>query len=141
MTGKFIAKKVVGGDYTYWYENTACPCVIDSGAPIFRLNSQGTDVKRQPALQVSAALEIKAYPNPFSDNAMISFSSPKDVILRLAVYNNVGQEVEKIFDGAVTANKENQYQFNGSKQPAGIYFIRLETSEGKYYVKPIMLLK
>ncbi|MBK9328918.1 MAG: T9SS type A sorting domain-containing protein [Sphingobacteriales bacterium] len=141
MTGKFIAKKVVGGDYTYWYENTACPCVIDSGAPIFRLNSQATDVKPQPALQVSAALEIKAYPNPFSDNATISFSSPKDVILRLAVYNNVGQEVEKIFDGAVTANKENQYQFNGSKQPAGIYFIRLETSEGKYYVKPIMLTK
>lgn len=141
MAGKFIGKKVVGGDYTYWYENTACPCVIGSGAPIFRLNSQAADVKPQPAVKMSGALEINAYPNPFSDNATISFSSPKDVSVRLAVYNNVGQEVVKLYDGTVAAYKENQYLFNGSKQPAGMYFIRLETSEGKYYVKPIMLTK
>ncbi len=141
MTGKFIAKKVVGGDNTYWYESTACPCAVSSGAPVFRMNSQATDIKPQPVKVSGELFEIKAYPNPFSDNAMISFMSSIDANVRLAVYNNVGQEVEKLYDGSVLANKEHQYQFNGSKQPAGMYYIRLETADGKSYVKPIMLTK
>jgi hypothetical protein len=86
-------------------------------------------------------VEITAIPNPFFDVTNIKMRLPADTRVRLAVYNSVGQEVEELYSGTVDGGLEYIYQFNGAQHPAGMYFYRLETSEGKYYVKPVILAK
>ncbi|MFN8236932.1 MAG: HYR domain-containing protein [Chitinophagales bacterium] len=86
-------------------------------------------------------VEMTAMPNPFFDITNIKLKLPADARVRLAVYNAVGQEVELLYNGTVEGGLEYIYQFNGAGHASGMYFYRLETSEGKHYVKPIILSK
>ncbi|MBK9329259.1 MAG: T9SS type A sorting domain-containing protein [Sphingobacteriales bacterium] len=92
-------------------------------------------------LHEHAEVEMTAMPNPFFDITNIKLRLPVDARVRLAVYNAVGQEVELLYSGTVEGGLDYIYQFNGAGHAAGMYFYRLETSEGKYYVKPVILSK
>jgi hypothetical protein len=104
-------------------------------------NNREIEEEHTEAFETTEEVEITAMPNPFFDVTNIRMRLPADARVRLAVYNAVGQEVEELYSGTVEGGLEYIYQFNGSQHPAGMYFYRLETSEGKYYVKPVILAK
>ena len=73
----------------------------------------------------SVALEHSASPNPFSENAAISFTIPEAGHARVSVFNQMGQEVAILVDdfkGKGTHHIElNKNELNGS----GVYFYQI----------------
>ena len=65
------------------------------------------------------------YPNPFSDITQLSYSLPKTMKVRLAVYDVLGKEVDLLVD-ALQDTGTYSITFDGSHLPAGIYYARIE---------------
>ncbi len=79
------------------------------------------------------------YPNPFNPSTEIRYSLPKAGNVKLEVFNILGQEVATLFDGRREAGTYTA-QFEGAKQPSGIYFYRLR-HDGGAETRKMLLLK
>ncbi|MFN8297139.1 MAG: HYR domain-containing protein [Chitinophagales bacterium] len=142
MTGKFIGKKISSGDYTNWYESTACPCSTGSGSVTFRVTPENNPDVKQISV-ISDGIKINAYPNPFKHNATISFTLPEyNKNVKVTIFNLEGKELKLLYNGATEANVEYQLQVNtDNSMESGIYFYKLETAEGKSIVNKLILIK
>ncbi|MDP2038271.1 MAG: T9SS type A sorting domain-containing protein, partial [Ignavibacteria bacterium] len=67
------------------------------------------------------------YPNPFNPSTTIKFSLPKDGIVKLSVFNILGQEVGSLVNGFKPAGSYS-VSWNAGNLSSGMYFYRLETS-------------
>jgi hypothetical protein len=67
------------------------------------------------------------YPNPFNPSTTIRFSLPERSVVRVTVYNPLGQEVAAIFDGTLEAGVHS-LPFYGSHLASGLYFYRMQTN-------------
>ena len=79
------------------------------------------------------------YPNPFNPSTTISYSIPQSGYVKLAVYNQIGEEVAQL----VNENKEaGKYQvtFDASGLTSGVYFYKL-TSGSFSDLKKMILVK
>jgi len=67
------------------------------------------------------------YPNPFNPNTTIKYSIADDGLVKLAVYNMLGEEVAIIVN---TTQKAGRYEvnFNASNLASGVYIYRIESS-------------
>ena len=79
------------------------------------------------------------YPNPFNPSTTIEFAVPKQSMVKLSVYNLLGEKV------SVLVNKELQaghYKsvFDASSLPSGVYFYRIDAGSFTQ-TKKLMLLK
>jgi hypothetical protein len=90
------------------------------------------------------------YPNPFNPTTTISYALPEPSVVRLSVYNALGQEVATLVNGQVGAGSQsvawNASNRTGSALPSGIYFYRVQAtsvSSGKEFseTKRMMLMK
>jgi hypothetical protein len=79
------------------------------------------------------------YPNPFNPTTNIHFSVPKDGIVKLKVYDILGNVVAVFSDGFMKAGTYNA-EFDGSKLASGVYFYKL-TAGDLTSVKKMMLTK
>jgi len=68
------------------------------------------------------------YPNPFNPSTKISFSISNDNIVRLSVYNLLGQEVSVLVDGYKKAGKY-EIDWTAENLSSGIYFYKLKTEK------------
>ncbi|MEZ4699149.1 MAG: T9SS type A sorting domain-containing protein [Rhodothermales bacterium] len=98
-----------------------------------------------PALQREAAtipdrttLE-SAYPNPFNPTTTLRFGLPEALNVRLAVYDLLGREVERIVDGVLDAGWH-EAVFDAGDLPSGLYLVRFETPTARF-TRRILLLK
>jgi hypothetical protein len=68
------------------------------------------------------------YPNPFNPVTTIKFDLAKNTTVSLIVYNSLGQEVARLFDGT---QGPGSYEANldASKLSSGTYFYRLTTDQ------------
>jgi ligand-binding sensor domain-containing protein len=79
------------------------------------------------------------YPNPFNPSTKITFTLPKTELVKLQVYNTLGQVVGNLVDDRLQAGSH-EVEFNASHLPSGVYFYRLQA--GEYVdVKKMILLK
>ncbi len=143
LSGQFIAKTVTADEYTTWNWNTNCNS-CEALPEAFSAPEIGARVAQPEASDevksVNNNVEMAAYPNPFNDYTTIRFRASTDGKAKLAIYNIAGQQVESLFEGNIESGSEYTFQFNGSNQPAGTYFYRLETND-KVYVNKIMLAR
>ncbi|MCG3119660.1 MAG: hypothetical protein ALAOOOJD_02135 [bacterium] len=77
------------------------------------------------------------YPNPFNPNTSINFSIGKAALVKLTVYNVLGQKVATLIDKRMTAGAH-IIEFDASKLTSGVYFYRLEA--GDFLAQKRMLL-
>jgi hypothetical protein len=78
------------------------------------------------------------YPNPFNPNTVISYSLPVASIVKLIIYNTLGQTIK---------NLESEYKpagiysvnFNASDLPSGAYFYKLEAGQFSQINKMILI--
>ena len=77
------------------------------------------------------------YPNPFNPSTVIEFSLPTADNVKLNVYNILGQEIEVLASGPMTAGRH-EVTFNGDRFPSGIYFYRLRSTSGTETRKMIL---
>jgi hypothetical protein len=98
-----------------------------------------TSVERQSeSTPMSYALN-QNYPNPFNPATQISFSVPSEGIVKLVVFNAIGQEVAVLADGNFSAGSY-RVTFDAAGLPSGTYFYRVQA--GEYTAtKKMMLLK
>ena len=70
------------------------------------------------------------YPNPFNPITNISFSVSITGIVKLEVYNLLGQKVAVLFDEIATAKTIYSIKFNVENYSSGIYIYSLRTKTG-----------
>lgn len=66
------------------------------------------------------------FPNPFNPNTAIRFSIPEQTIVKLKVFNAIGQEVATLINTELAAGNHS-VDFNASTLSSGVYFYRIET--------------
>lgn len=67
------------------------------------------------------------YPNPFNPSTNIKFDIPRVTNAKLIVYDVLGREVSRIFEGRLKAGSYT-VDFDASNLPSGVYFYRLTTN-------------
>jgi hypothetical protein len=91
---------------------------------------------------VSIPLEFSLeqnFPNPFNPSSKIKFTLPEASIVKLTVYNTLGEEVADLVDELFDAGSH-EIVFNASNFTSGIYFVRMES--GSFVsTRKIMLMK
>jgi hypothetical protein len=66
------------------------------------------------------------YPNPFNPTTTIQFTVPQNGLVRLRIYNVIGQEVANLFNGPAEVGNLYKVKFEVSSLPSGLYFSVLE---------------
>jgi thiol-disulfide isomerase/thioredoxin len=79
------------------------------------------------------------YPNPFNPETVIKFDIPKAGIVKLAIFNILGEQVDVLHDGFLNYGRF-ESSWNASSLPSGVYFYKLET-EDFVSIKKLVLLK
>lgn len=69
------------------------------------------------------------YPNPFNPETSIRFTVSTTGRATLAVFNALGQEVTRLFDGIAESNRQYTVTFRGEQIASGVYVYRLDTAE------------
>jgi len=97
----------------------------------------GTAVKPTPSVAKEFNLS-QNYPNPFNPTTKITFSVEKEELVRLNVYNTLGEAVKTLhYD--ITAPGSYDVEFDGSTLPSGLYFYTLESKSGIFSKKMVLL--
>jgi len=79
------------------------------------------------------------YPNPFNPTTSIKFSIPKQGLVKLAVYDILGNQVETLENGTLEAGNY-IIDFNASSLSSGVYFYKL-TAGNFTDTKKLLLIK
>ncbi len=88
----------------------------------FTRNSLGVD-------DVASISSIAIYPNPATNTANISLTLREPSMVKASLYSLLGEDVMTIFNGFAHEGANN-FSADVSKLAAGIYHLRIETSEG-----------
>ena len=91
-----------------------------------------------PSLPASYSLK-QNYPNPFNPATTIRYSVPKDGVVKLTVYNAIGQKIAELMNREVKAGTY-EVNFDASKLSSGVYFYRMETP-GYNAVRKMLVIK
>lgn len=117
------------------------------GTYLYRLRQIDTDGRSKylPVLEVqvdgipSQFMLYQNYPNPFNPTTQIIYSVPTASVIRVSVFDLLGQELEVLVNG-VKESGMYAVEFNASRYPSGVYFYTLRSQ--KYSsVKRMILTK
>ncbi len=140
----FVSNQIIPGNVISWGINDKFWHIYDSdnsttwdkGNFDNVTNTEGN--KSQTGGEFSYSLS-QNYPNPFNPTTTIQYYMPERSLIRLVVYNTIGQEVAVLADGEKEAGTYS-VNFNASSLPSGIYFYRIQA--GKFIeTKKMILLK
>jgi len=79
------------------------------------------------------------YPNPFNPSTKINFSVPLSGIVRLSIYNALGQTIEILVDEFLDAGSYH-VNFDAGKLTSGIYYYQIQAN-GYSQTKKMSLVK
>jgi hypothetical protein len=78
------------------------------------------------------------YPNPFNPTTNIKFQVPKSGLVKLAVYDLLGKEIQTIVNQQLSPGTY-EVDFNGSNLPSGIYYYKLQADEYSETKKMVLI--
>jgi hypothetical protein len=81
---------------------------------------------------------LKNYPNPFNPVTAIEFRLPRQSDIRIDIYNINGAFVENLYNGNSNAGIYTT-QWNASRYPSGIYFVKLNSGDLQLTNKLLLL--
>jgi aminopeptidase N len=96
--------------------------------------TDGVDMTPVPASYILA----QNYPNPFNPSTTIRYSIPRAGIVRLSVFNILGQEISVLVNGPITEGKH-RVVWNAMNVPSGIYVCRLRSDEFTKSMKMLLI--
>jgi hypothetical protein len=115
-TAKYVRIVGHGNSVNAW--NSYTEISIQTGSSAARTSKTG-----QPDNTTPAAALI-SFPNPFTDQATISFTLPKAGNTRLTVYDMHGKTVNVLVNAHLPAGTH-QVQLKAGEVPAGVYMLQL----------------
>ncbi|MGE5410089.1 MAG: choice-of-anchor V domain-containing protein [Clostridiales bacterium] len=115
-------------------------------APNFAVNIVNTTEVTEGKSQMVGTYSLSQnYPNPFNPSTKISYSLPVASVVKLIIYNSIGQNIATLVDG-FQGPGNHEINFNGSKLSAGIYLYSIEAKpvdggESFKFIRKMSLLK
>jgi hypothetical protein len=122
----FTDSKIPNGQYTYRLKQT------DYNGTF----SYSDEILVEVDAPTEYALE-QNYPNPFNPSTNISFSIAEASVVKIAVFNLLGQQVNLLLDEFREAGLHT-VSFNASQLPSGAYFYTIETPQFKQTKKMLL---
>jgi hypothetical protein len=74
---------------------------------------------------------LSIFPNPVNSLASIAYDLDEPSSVEIVIYNQLGQVVSKLYDGAKPAGKQ-LVSYDMSGLPAGVYYCRLSMVDGRW---------
>lgn len=133
-----------GLTYTYGniYPQTAA--ILEAGRVIrFTTTAPDSYVSNQDAVASLPVRNLRNYPNPFNPSTVISFESNKPSVAGLQIFNTKGQLVKTLHNGPIQSGT-NSFVWDGTNDAgktvaSGIYFYRLQSPDGTFSRKMLMM--
>ncbi|MDQ3021217.1 MAG: T9SS type A sorting domain-containing protein [Bacteroidota bacterium] len=82
---------------------------------------------------------VNNFPNPFNPSTKIYYALPKNGMVKINVYNTLGQKIKEIVNEFKTAGNYT-VEFDGSNLSSGIFYYRIE-ADGFVQTKKMLLIK
>ncbi|MDP3149175.1 MAG: alpha-amylase family glycosyl hydrolase [Ignavibacteria bacterium] len=79
------------------------------------------------------------YPNPFNPFTNINFELPSDGLIKLSIYNLLGEEVKILANGFMDAGMHS-IKFDATDMNSGVYFYKME-SKGYFQIRKMVVIK
>jgi endoglucanase len=98
---------------------------------------EGT-AQQTAAVSTGEAVELTAYPNPFTEESLVQFRTVVSGNVTLVVYDMQGRLVRTLFSGAVKAAQVQQVQLRAEELPTGLYTIQLTTAAGVVHQRVVL---
>ena len=135
---------VISGQFTSVDTFTFTIRCTDSSAPV-KIDDQDYTVIVQNSEGVSEDGNVPTdfmllgnYPNPFNSSTIIRLNLPQAGQIRIDIYNMLGQKIETLYDGFMSAG-EKEVVWNGGDVSSGVYFYRVTSGERTATHKMLML--
>lgn len=106
--------KVTGGKYTYRLRQ------VDFDGTVSYSKEVAADVSSPAVYELT-----QNYPNPFNPATTIRYSVPAVGMVKISVYNMIGEKVADVVNDYVTAGSY-EVSFNASQLSSGVYFYKIE---------------
>jgi hypothetical protein len=146
LHGKPVGLRYIGDDYRMVLidvplffmkrQESAMPAISRAMENLGEVQS-GVEDAVEPPVSTKVTLH-ENYPNPFNATTTISFSLPEDDYISLEIYNLLGQKVESLVEGKLTAGIH-VVGWDAAGRPSGIYFARLSWSHGTMNIRLTLL--
>ncbi len=132
MTGLFIANEVDSKENVSWNWNTSCDLGGSQGGSSLAYTDNVDRTINEKIQDKKWGLNLRVFPNPFSNQLTIEFISVQKGQLSIEVFNLHGQRVHSLFQGQVEEGEHIRQQWDGTNQsgaqiPSGMYLIQLRT--------------
>lgn len=131
------------GSYDYYVYGTTIS--VNDGKGVGPFTTASLEIERLGAptdlkavTLLPSSLSLNNYPNPFNPQTTIYYSIPVSGKIILAVYNLLGQEVNRLVDTHQQAGNH-MMVYNASHLASGIYLCKLSTLMGTQLRKIILL--
>jgi hypothetical protein len=113
---------------------------IIQGGQLHAMTGVATAIEQEnKVLLPSDFVVYQNYPNPFNPSTKIKFALPKPEIVKIEVYNTLGQIIKILLNQHMRAGFH-EVEFNAQNLSSGIYYYRIEAGEFQD-VKKMILIK
>jgi hypothetical protein len=101
-----------------------------------RLNTTALDAIEEAPAEFRV---YQNYPNPFNPTTEIKFSVEKPEVAKVVVFNVIGQEVARLFEGYAEVGRYYRVKLDASNLESGVYFYRVTTESHSEIGKMILI--
>ena len=88
-----------------------------------------------------AGLYVKAFPNPLSTSSTIRFMLYEDDVAGLTLVDISGKQITTLFSGKVDGYRFYDVNFDRKSLANGMYYLRLNSRNGKNAVLKLLIVK
>jgi hypothetical protein len=113
---------------TYYYRVTATDFAGNESEASIPVSSSGTTAVRSDGALPSVFALGQNFPNPFNPSTTVVFDLPTNAVVRLEVFNALGQVVGDLVSGEVAAGRHS-VRFDASHLPSGLYLLRMQAGD------------
>jgi VCBS repeat-containing protein len=141
VNGASIANFTQQNDSTYTVELavTGRKATLQIQAGVFQ-DLAGNDNLASEEINYAQLGLYQSYPNPFNQSATIEFGLNEKQVVRIQVYNILGQKVATLADGEFDEGLH-QVQLHGFNLASGVYLYRMSTNNGFQQTMKMMFIR
>ena len=123
---KFYPPQVGLGSYdlTYTFINVHCA----------GMDTMTITVIEDIGMKENSIPAILVYPNPTSNELIIKFLNTNELIHSVYLINLEGKLLDRF-----PANSQSEIHISGNSQPSGLYYLKIESSNGAFYYRKILI--
>ncbi len=113
--------------------------IIGYNGMIIKTTNGGESVTFEPPVEIPTSFYLfQNYPNPFNPVTTIRYGLPKDLSVKIKIFDILGSLVTQLVNENQTAGNYS-VNFNGSAYASGVYFYTIETPEFTQSKKMVLL--